>query len=70
MQTSVVNRIKRRIPVIGVQSVSGTPSNGLSWESHEEPVGARDEEAIIAQSLLEQIKTTKDSTDYLWYVTR
>ncbi|CAM6119644.1 unnamed protein product [Calypogeia fissa] len=69
-QTTVMNMKKQRITGIGGLSIDGTAPNGLSWESHEEPVGARDEEEIIAESLLEQIKTTKDLTDYLWYVTR
>lgn len=42
----------------------------LDWEKQEEPIGIRGGNTITAHNLLEQINTTKDSSDYLWYTTR
>lgn len=71
MQTSVTSMKRQKITDGSGLSNRGTDSSGLYWESHEEPVGAWAEGGVITtQSLLEQIKTTKDLTDYLWYVTR
>ncbi|KAL2644811.1 hypothetical protein R1flu_012398 [Riccia fluitans] len=44
--------------------------NGLVWEVQEEPIGIRGNGTRTESSLLEQIKVTGDTTDYLWYTTR
>lgn len=44
---------------------------GLSWESYsEETPSADDSDTISATGLWEQINVTRDSTDYLWYMTK
>ncbi|KAM7263776.1 hypothetical protein ACFE04_001459 [Oxalis oulophora] len=40
-----------------------------SWSWYEENVGAWSNSSFKASSLLEQINTTKDTSDYLWYTT-
>lgn len=43
----------------------------LSWESYDEDLTSLDDSSTItAPGLLEQINVTRDSTDYLWYITR
>ncbi|KAI5070792.1 hypothetical protein GOP47_0015135 [Adiantum capillus-veneris] len=38
-----------------------------AWEIYQEPLGDRAESSFSAKGLLEQINTTKDDSDYLWY---
>ncbi|MCO5567146.1 hypothetical protein L7F22_020834 [Adiantum nelumboides] len=38
-----------------------------AWEIYQEPIGDRSESSFKAKGLLEQINTTKDDSDYLWY---
>ncbi|KAL5126849.1 Beta-galactosidase 5 [Glycine soja] len=48
------------------------PSNSrlLSWETYDEDVSSLAESSkITASGLLEQISTTRDTSDYLWYIT-
>jgi DNA polymerase III psi subunit len=49
------------------------PSNSklLSWETYDEDVSSLAESSrITASRLLEQIDATRDTSDYLWYITR
>ncbi|XP_024534038.1 beta-galactosidase 8 [Selaginella moellendorffii] len=49
--------------------VSMSPSKStLSWTSFDEPVGISGS-SFKAKQLLEQMETTKDTSDYLWYTT-
>ncbi|XP_015973400.3 beta-galactosidase [Arachis duranensis] len=44
--------------------------NAFDWESYiEEPASSSEEDSITANALWEQINITRDSTDYLWYMT-
>jgi len=47
-----------------------TVSSGFSWQSYmDETVSADDSDTYTANGLLEQINVTRDSSDYLWYLT-
>ncbi|XP_024518549.1 beta-galactosidase 8 isoform X1 [Selaginella moellendorffii] len=64
--------MKHFYPKVHVQTAMPTmkPSiTGLAWESYPEPVGVWSDSGIVASALLEQINTTKDTSDYLWYTT-
>lgn len=39
------------------------------WQTYQEPIGDRGDGSFTSAYLLDQINTTKDSTDYLWYST-
>lgn len=41
-----------------------------AWSWHKEKVGIWGNNSFEASRLLEQINTTKDTTDFLWYSTR
>ena len=48
-----------------------TNSQLLSWETYGEDISSLEEQsAKTAVGLLEQVNVTRDSTDYLWYMTR
>jgi hypothetical protein len=49
------------------------PTNAemLSWESYDEDLSSLDDSSTITvPGLLEQINVTRDTSDYLWYITR
>ncbi|RDX73527.1 hypothetical protein CR513_46853 [Mucuna pruriens] len=48
-----------------------TPVNGaFAWQSYnEEPASSSQDDSIAAYALWEQINVTRDSSDYLWYMT-
>ncbi|XP_022132466.1 beta-galactosidase 3 [Momordica charantia] len=59
---------------VGVQTsqLEMLPTNSppLSWESYNEDISAEDDSRTMTTSgLLEQINVTKDTSDYLWYIT-
>ncbi|KAL2243239.1 beta-galactosidase-like [Sesamum indicum] len=57
---------------IGAQSaqMKMTPvSKGFSWESYNEETASHDDNSFTMVGLVEQINTTRDNTDYLWYTT-
>lgn len=57
---------------IGAQSaqMKMTPvSKGFDWESYNEEAASRGENSFMMVGLVEQINTTRDNTDYLWYTT-
>ncbi|XP_010534899.1 PREDICTED: beta-galactosidase 1 [Tarenaya hassleriana] len=56
-QTSRMKMV--RVPVHG----------GLSWQAYNEDPSAYDDESFSMVGLLEQINTTRDASDYLWYMT-
>jgi DNA polymerase III psi subunit len=47
-----------------------TNSERFSWESFEEDTSSSSATTITASGLLEQINVTRDTSDYLWYITR
>ena len=50
-----------------------TNTHMFSWERFEEDVSSLDDSSAIAittSGLLEQINVTRDTSDYLWYITR
>lgn len=48
-----------------------TESTTLSWESYFEDISALDDSSMMTSpGLLEQINVTRDTSDYLWYITR
>lgn len=43
----------------------------LSWETYDEDISSLEvRPTVTADGLLEQINVTRDSSDYLWYITR
>lgn len=43
----------------------------FSWETYDEDLSSLDDNSgITAAGLLEQINVTRDTSDYLWYITR
>lgn len=42
---------------------------GFSWQAFNEQPSAYGDSAFTMSGLLEQINTTRDATDYLWYMT-
>uniref|UniRef100_A0A5B7A6C7 Beta-galactosidase n=2 Tax=Davidia involucrata TaxID=16924 RepID=A0A5B7A6C7_DAVIN len=57
---------------VGAQSaqMKMTPVNrGFSWQSYNEETASFDDNSFTTVGLLEQINTTRDVSDYLWYMT-
>uniref|UniRef100_A0A5B7A4Z4 Beta-galactosidase n=1 Tax=Davidia involucrata TaxID=16924 RepID=A0A5B7A4Z4_DAVIN len=57
---------------VGAQSaqMKMTPVNrGFSWQSYNEETASYDDNSFTTVGLLEQINTTRDVSDYLWYMT-
>jgi len=48
-----------RVPVHG----------GFSWQSYNDETTSSDDSSFTMAGLLEQINTTRDASDYLWYST-
>jgi len=45
-------------------------NSAFNWQSYnEEPASSSEHDSITAYALWEQINVTRDSTDYLWYMT-
>ncbi|CAI9782665.1 unnamed protein product [Fraxinus pennsylvanica] len=67
-KTEVYNTAKVNVPS---SKAKMTPiSNGLSWQSYnEETPSADNSDALVRDGLLEQLYVTRDSSDYLWYMT-
>ncbi|KAF7806723.1 beta-galactosidase-like isoform X1 [Senna tora] len=74
-KTEVFNtaRVNCLMQKLGAQSsqMKMTPVDGsFSWESYnEEPASSSEDDPITANVLWEQINVTRDSSDYLWYMT-
>ena len=50
--------------------MSPVPMHGsLSWKAYNEEPASYNDKAFTTVGLLEQINTTRDATDYLWYTT-
>ncbi|XP_058725338.1 beta-galactosidase 5-like [Vicia villosa] len=68
-RTDVFNTARVRFKPSQIQMF---PSNSklLSWETYDEDVSSLAESArITASGLLDQISATRDTSDYLWYIT-
>ncbi|CAL5205867.1 unnamed protein product [Lathyrus oleraceus] len=68
-RTDVFNTARVRFHPSQIQMF---PSNSklLSWETYDEDVSSLAESArITASGLLDQISATRDTSDYLWYIT-
>ncbi len=50
--------------------MSPTNTHMFSWESFEEDTSSSSATTITVSGLLEQINVTRDTSDYLWYITR
>ncbi|KAJ1408011.1 Glycoside hydrolase, family 35 [Sesbania bispinosa] len=68
-RTDVFNTARVRFQTSLIQML---PSNSklFSWETYDEDVSSLEESSkVTASGLLEQINATRDTTDYLWYIT-
>ncbi|KAK2452343.1 beta-galactosidase [Trifolium repens] len=68
-RTDVFNTARVRFQPSQIQML---PSNSklFSWETYDEDVSSLAESSkITASGLLEQLSATRDSSDYLWYIT-
>ncbi|KAA8540294.1 hypothetical protein F0562_024143 [Nyssa sinensis] len=56
---------------VGAQSaqMKMTPVRGFSWQSYNDETASYDDDTFTMVGLLEQINTTRDVSDYLWYMT-
>ncbi|WOK92498.1 beta-galactosidase 5-like isoform X2 [Canna indica] len=59
---------------VGVQTsqiqMSATNAQSLMWERYDEEIASLEESSLITSTgLLEQINVTRDTSDYLWYMT-
>ncbi|XP_062097106.1 beta-galactosidase 3-like [Humulus lupulus] len=55
---------------VSQMQMSPTSTKLLAWESYDEDLSSLDESSTITTvGLLEQINLTRDSSDYLWYIT-
>ncbi|CAL0322371.1 unnamed protein product [Lupinus luteus] len=67
--TDVFNTARVRV---GMSQIQMLPSNSkaLSWETYNEDISSLEESSkITASGLIEQLNATRDSSDYLWYIT-
>ncbi|XP_068653127.1 beta-galactosidase 5-like [Aristolochia californica] len=66
----VFNTAKVGVQSSQMQMTSIGNSNLLSWETYDEDISSLgDNSMITAVGLLEQINVTRDTSDYLWYMT-
>ncbi|KAI4335302.1 hypothetical protein L6164_013962 [Bauhinia variegata] len=47
-----------------------TPVSGFTWQYSENPEYASGNDPLTSYELWEQINVTRDSSDYLWHVTK
>ncbi|KAK4774138.1 hypothetical protein SAY87_029157 [Trapa incisa] len=67
-KTEVFNTAKVNVPRYSPRMLA--IGNSLSWQSYnEETASAFNDDTTTMQGLYEQISITRDSTDYLWYMT-
>ncbi|KAM7272445.1 hypothetical protein ACFE04_027108 [Oxalis oulophora] len=68
-KNAVYNTAKVGVRTSEVQMLP-TNANLFSWSTYEEDISSlADNSRITASGLLEQISLTRDTTDYLWYIT-
>ncbi|XP_019193365.1 PREDICTED: beta-galactosidase-like [Ipomoea nil] len=57
---------------VGAQTTQMTMTSvdqGFSWQSYNEETPSYDDKTFTVVGLLEQVNTTRDASDYLWYMT-
>ncbi|KAL5705608.1 Beta-galactosidase 3 [Ranunculus cassubicifolius] len=65
----VYNTAKIRVQTSKMQ-MSSSNSELFSWEAYDEDISSLEDNKMITTSgLLEQINVTRDTSDYLWYIT-
>lgn len=62
-----VSMLPKFIPRTSEYNVDSSGGLQLAWSSFIEPVGISKSSAFLKPGLLEQINTTADKSDYLWY---
>ncbi|KAF7119915.1 hypothetical protein RHSIM_Rhsim13G0093500 [Rhododendron simsii] len=62
-----VATIPEFVPKSSIDDVKPSKALSLGWSWFNEPVGISSENAFTKLGLLEQISTTSDQSDYLWY---
>ncbi|GLJ24400.1 hypothetical protein SUGI_0466010 [Cryptomeria japonica] len=68
VQTSIVEM--QSIDMMSANSLLEEESNAaIHWETFKEKVGVWGNDVFTTNTLIDQINTTKDTTDYLWYTT-
>ncbi|PSR99642.1 Beta-galactosidase [Actinidia chinensis var. chinensis] len=68
-RNAVFNTARLQIQITRMQMLP-TNSALLSWETYDEDISSlEDSPTMTAVGLLEQINITRDSSDYLWYIT-
>ncbi|KAK7280700.1 hypothetical protein RJT34_25767 [Clitoria ternatea] len=68
-RTDVFNTARVRFQTSKIQMLPSN-SNLFSWETYNEDVSSLEESSrITASGLFEQINATRDTSDYLWYIT-
>lgn len=51
--------------------MSATLVQSLLWEKYDEEVASMEDNSLFTTTgLLEQLNVTRDTSDYLWYITR
>lgn len=58
------------VPQSSIDDVNPSEALSSGWSWFNEPVGISSENAFTKLGLLEQINTTSDQSDYLWYSLR
>lgn len=53
-----------------IMSEYSLASSSSPWSWYKEKIGVSGNNTFVASNLLEQINTTKDMSDFLWYTTR
>ncbi|XP_061356322.1 beta-galactosidase 5-like [Gastrolobium bilobum] len=67
--TDVFNTARVRVQPSHIQMLP-SHSKLFSWETYDEDISSLEESSTItASGLLEQLNTTRDTSDYLWYIT-
>ncbi|MCO5561332.1 hypothetical protein L7F22_014953 [Adiantum nelumboides] len=66
-QTTLMNM--KMVEKAHVVPFYNTKFSSFVWESYNEPIGAWGSDAFTRVGLKDQMNTTRDTTDYLWYTT-
>lgn len=69
-QINSVATIPEFVPQSSINNVDPLSAFSSGWSWFNEPVGISSENAFTKLGLLEQINTTSDQSDYLWYSLR
>lgn len=61
--------MKKKVGAQSAQMKMTPVREGFSWQSYNEETESYEDTSFTTVGLLEQINTTRDVTDYLWYST-